>query len=40
MYTNVVFDISCLYSAVSLTMVRAQRFIRITIIHCLYGRTY
>ena len=29
MYVNVVFVIRCLYSAVSLTLVREQRFIRI-----------
>ena len=29
MYVNVVFVMSCLYSAVSLTLVREQRFIRI-----------
>ena len=29
MYVDVVFVISCLYSAVSLTLVREQRFIRI-----------
>ena len=32
MYVDVVFVISCLYSAVSLTLVREQRFIRIIII--------
>ena len=29
MYANVVFVISCLYSAVSLTLVREQHFIRL-----------
>ena len=29
MYVNVVFVIGCLYSAVSLTLVKEQRFIRI-----------
>ena len=32
MYVNVFFVIRCLYSAVSLTLVREQRFIRIIII--------
>ena len=32
MYVNVVFDIRCLHSAVSLTLVREQPFIRIIII--------
>ena len=32
MYVNVVFVIRCLYSAVSLTLVKEQRFIRIFII--------
>ena len=32
MYVNVVFVIRCLYSVVSLTLVREQRFIRIVII--------
>ena len=32
MYVNVVFVIRCLYSAVSLTLVKEQRFIRIIII--------
>ena len=31
-YVNVIFVIRCLYSAVSLTLVREQRFIRIIII--------
>ena len=30
MYVNVFFVIRCLYSAVSLTLVREQRFIRVT----------
>ena len=44
MYGKVVFVIRCLYSAVSLTLGREQRFIRIIIIiitrqhkHCLYS---
>ena len=36
MYVNVVFVISCLYSAVSLTLVREQRFVRI-IYYYYYG---
>ena len=32
MYVNVVFVVRCLYSAVSLTLVREQRFIRIIIV--------
>ena len=35
MYVNVVFVIRCLYSAVSLTLVKEQRFIRI-IYYCNY----
>ena len=43
MYGKVVFVIRCLFSAVSLTLVREQRFIRIIIIitrqqkHCVYS---
>ena len=36
MYVNVVFVIRCLYSAVSLTLVREQHFIRIIIYYYYY----
>ena len=36
MYVNVVFVIRCLYSAVSLTLVKEQRFIIIIIIIIIY----
>ena len=36
MYANVVFVIRCLYSAVSLTLVKEQRFIRIIIYYYYY----
>ena len=36
MYVSVVFVIKCLYSAVTLTLVREQRFIRIIYFYCYY----
>ena len=40
MYVNVVFVIRCLYSAVSLTLVREQRFIRIIYVFIYYYYYY
>ena len=40
MYVNVFFVISCQYSAVSVTLVREQRFIRIIIIIYYYYYCY
>ncbi len=37
MYVNVVFVIRCLYSAVSLTLVKEQRFIRIILLLLVSG---
>ena len=39
MYVNVVFVMQCLYSAVSLTLVKEQRFVRISYYYYYYYHT-